>query len=180
MFVFAFPGMGKTTLAKTYSEVVDLELSDIKYDNRSVQHLTKEERKATKRPIKDKHYKKNYTDQAFALQEEEKIVLVALNFFLRLWLLMLASGRVNFHIFILHPSLRKEYRQRYLDRGNNQRFISEVLLIWYPTTILFWLLSKLVPQLITVTQAGETLADHYCPRTVRLPKSLAVKSAAIF
>ena len=59
MFVFAFPGMGKTTLAKTYSEVVDLELSDIKYDNQSVSHLTKEERKSTKRPIKDKNYKKN-------------------------------------------------------------------------------------------------------------------------
>ena len=95
MFVFAFPGMGKTTLAKTYSEVVDLELSDIKYDNQSVSHLTKEERKSTKRPIKDKYYKKNYTDKAFALQEEGKIVLVALNFFLRLWLLMLASGRVK-------------------------------------------------------------------------------------
>lgn len=29
MFVFAFPGMGKTTLARKYSRVVDLEMSDI-------------------------------------------------------------------------------------------------------------------------------------------------------
>lgn len=29
MFVFAFPGIGKTTLAKKYSRVVDLEMSDI-------------------------------------------------------------------------------------------------------------------------------------------------------
>lgn len=41
MFVFAFPGMGKTTLAKKNSCVVDLEMSDIKYDNSSVQHLSK-------------------------------------------------------------------------------------------------------------------------------------------
>lgn len=41
MFVFAFPGMGKTTLAKKYNSVVDLEMSDIKYDNSSVQHLSR-------------------------------------------------------------------------------------------------------------------------------------------
>ncbi|MFI3071283.1 hypothetical protein ODU35_07725 [Streptococcus suis] len=57
MFLFAFPGMGKTTLAKKWSKVVDLEMSDIKYDNSSVSHLTKEERKSTKRPIKDKQYR---------------------------------------------------------------------------------------------------------------------------
>ena len=47
MFVFAFPGMGKTTLAQKYEEVVDLEMSDIKYDNSSVSHLSREARKST-------------------------------------------------------------------------------------------------------------------------------------
>ncbi|MDO5079183.1 MAG: hypothetical protein Q4D67_06085 [Streptococcus minor] len=180
MFVFAFPGMGKTTLANSYSEVVDLELSDIKYDNQKVSHLTKEERKSTKRPIKDKPYKKTYTDQAFSLDEQGKTVLVALNFFLRFWFLMLVSGRRNFHIFIPHPSLRREYRERYIKRGNNQRFISEVLLIWYPTTILFWLLSKQIPQVITVTQSQETLEDHYCPQAAILPKARVIKEVVAF
>lgn len=180
MFVFAFPGMGKTSLANRHDQVVDLELSDVKYDNRSVSHLTKEERKSTKRPIKDKRYKQTYTEQAFSLDKQGKTVLVALNFFLRFWVLMLASGRGNFHIFIPHPSLRKEYRERYIDRGNNQRFISEVLFIWYPTTIIFWLLSKQIPQLITVTRSGETLEDHYCPKRSTLPKSVGRQKAVVF
>ncbi|MCQ9223306.1 hypothetical protein NQZ84_09905 [Streptococcus suis] len=67
MFLFAFPGMGKTTLAKKYTDVVDLEMSDIKYDNSSVRHLTKEERKSTKRPLKDKRYKTIYVNKAYTL-----------------------------------------------------------------------------------------------------------------
>ncbi|MFM0761765.1 hypothetical protein [Streptococcus suis] len=81
MFIFAFPGMGKTTLAKQSSQIVDLEMSDIKYDNSSVRHLNKEERKSTPRPIKDKNYKKIYVDKAYTLHEEGKTVLVAMNFF---------------------------------------------------------------------------------------------------
>ena len=66
MFVFAFPGMGKTTLAQKYEEVVDLEMSDIKYDNSSVSHLSREARKSTKRPIKDKNYKETYIAKGFS------------------------------------------------------------------------------------------------------------------
>ncbi len=43
MLLFVFPGTGKTTLAKKYDTVVDFEMSDIKYDNSSVTHLTEEE-----------------------------------------------------------------------------------------------------------------------------------------
>lgn len=161
MFVFAFPGMGKTTLAQRYRHVVDLELSDIKYDNTSVSHLTKEERKSTKRPIKDKKYRKTYVDKAFALHDEGKTVLVALNFFLRIFFRLLLRRQLAFHIFIPHPSLKEEYRQRYLLRGNNARFIFEVLAIWYPTTLFLWLFSKIFPRFITVTKTGETLEDHY-------------------
>lgn len=64
MFIFAFPGMGKTTLAKCDSRVVDLEMSDIKYDNSYVSHLAKEERKSVSRPIKDKNYKQIYIQKA--------------------------------------------------------------------------------------------------------------------
>lgn len=161
MFVFAFPGMGKTTFAKKYINVVDLELSDIKYDNSSISHLSKEERKATKRPIKDKYYKRTYIKKAFEFQASGKIVLVALNFVVRLLFHMLLQGKVDFHIFVPHPSLKDEYKQRYKKRGNNPKFIFEVLMVWYPTLIPLYLLSKWLPQYITVTSAGETLEMAY-------------------
>ncbi|HEM3881698.1 TPA: hypothetical protein U1U84_002223, partial [Streptococcus suis] len=84
----AFPGMGKTTLAKKYTDVVDLEMSDIKYDNSSVRHLTKEERKSTKRPLKDKRYKTIYVNKGYTLHRQGKTVLVALNFLMRMLLAM--------------------------------------------------------------------------------------------
>ncbi|WP_029186393.1 hypothetical protein [Streptococcus suis] len=161
MFIFAFPGMGKTTLAKKHANVVDLELSDIKYDNRSVSHLTKEERKSTPRPIKDKNYKNIYVDKAYALHEEGKTVLVAMNFLLRMLLVMLVRGAVPFHIYIPHPRLKAEYRQRYIQRGNNGKFIFEVMTIWYPTLLPLYLLSKVCPSYISVTQQDEYLEDYY-------------------
>lgn len=160
MFVFAFPGMGKTTLAKNDSQVVDLEMSDIKYDNSCVTHLTKEERKSTPRPIKDKNYKQVYIQKALALHREGKVVLVALNFLLRMLVVMMIRERVPFHIYIPHPTLKEEYRKRYIDRGNNERFVFEVMFIWYFSLIPLALLSKLFPQWITVTKAGETLSDY--------------------
>ena len=161
MFLFAFPGMGKTTLARKYNSVVDLEMSDIKYDNSSVQHLSKEERKATKRPLKDKRYKRIYVNKAYGLHEEGKTVLVAMNFLMRMLLAMSIRGGVPFHIYIPHPSLKEEYRQRYISRGNNNRFIFEVMFIWYITLIPLYLLSKILPTWITVSQSGETLEDYY-------------------
>ncbi|CYV40830.1 hypothetical protein [Streptococcus suis] len=160
MFLFAFPGMGKTTLAKKYTDVVDLEMSDIKYDNSSVRHLTKEERKSTKRPLKDKRYKTIYVNKAYTLHRQGKTVLVALNFLMRMLLAMSIRGGVPFHIYIPHPSLKEEYRQRYISRGNNDRFIFEVMFIWYPALIPLYLLSKILPKWITVTQSGETLEDY--------------------
>ncbi|HFI0038117.1 TPA: hypothetical protein ACGOXV_000875 [Streptococcus suis] len=161
MFVFAFPGMGKTTLAQQSSQIVDLEMSDIKYDNSSVRHLNKEERKSTPRPIKDKNYKNIYVDKAYALHEEGRTVLVAMNFLLRMLLAMLVRGAVPFHIYIPHPSLKEEYRQRYIQRGNNSKFIFEVMTIWYPTLLPLYLLSKVCPSYISVTQQGEYLEDYH-------------------
>ncbi|HFU4203044.1 TPA: hypothetical protein ACGO8F_000617 [Streptococcus suis] len=160
MFVFAFPGMGKTTLAKYNSKIVDLEMSDIKYDNSYVSHLTKEERKSVPRPIKDKHYKQIYIQKALSLHREGKTVLVALNFLFRMLLVVIIREQVPFHVYIPHPSLKEEYRQRYIHRGNNTRFISEVMFIWYLSLIPLVFLSKVFPQWITVTKRGETLSDY--------------------
>lgn len=96
--------MGKTTLAKCDSRVVDLEMSDIKYDNSYVSHLTKEERKSVSRPIKDKNYKQIYIQKAMDLHQEGKIVLVSLTFLFRMLLAVIIREQVPFHIYIPHPS----------------------------------------------------------------------------
>lgn len=157
MIVFAFPGTGKTTLSKRSTKVVDLELSEIKYDNRSVQKLTKEERKTVRRPLSSPDYRQKYIRQALRHHEQGLLVLVALNMLLPMLWGMRNWPERSLHIFVPHWTLRQEYKQRYQNRGNNRRFIFEVMLVWYPTTIFFWLLSFIFTQHITILKAGENL-----------------------
>ncbi|HFI0064616.1 TPA: hypothetical protein ACGO9Z_000645 [Streptococcus suis] len=159
MFIFAFPGTGKSTLARQYPQFVDLEMSEIKYDNTGVQHLSKEERKSVPRPIKDKWYRQTYIRTAYDLEREGMTVLVAMNFLLRMMVKMFIQHPVPFHIYIPHFSLKEEYRKRYIQRGNNSRFIFEVMFIWYLVLLPFYLLSICLPKCITVLGEGETLSD---------------------
>ncbi|WP_105111077.1 hypothetical protein [Streptococcus suis] len=159
MFIFAFPGTGKSTLARQYPQFVDLEMSEIKYDNTGVQHLSKEERKSVPRPIKDKWYRQTYIRTAYDLEREGMTVLVAMNFLLRMMVKMFIQHPVPFHIYIPHFSLKEEYRKRYIQRGNNSRFIFEVMFIWYLVLLPFYLLSICLPKWITVLGEGETLSD---------------------
>ncbi|MBM7642869.1 hypothetical protein [Streptococcus loxodontisalivarius] len=159
MIIFAFPGTGKTSLAQKDKNFVDLELSEIKYNNSSVSHLTKEERKSLKRPLRSKDYKQVYTDRALALHKQGKTVLAALNFLPRILKQMRKAGDSDFHIYIPKSSLRKEYLQRYQQRGNNKRFIAEVMVIWYPTLLSLTLASHLWPDKISLLSSGQVLED---------------------
>lgn len=159
MIIFAFPGTGKTTLAKSSARAVDLELSEIKYDNSSVQHLTKEQRKAVRRPLASPDYKKDYAQQARHYHEKGYLVLVAINMLLSMLLAMRYWLYSDFHLFVPHWRLRQEYQKRYQERGNNCRFIFEVMLVWYPTTLFFQALSYMFPQKITIMQEGEYLQE---------------------
>lgn len=161
MLIFAFPGTGKTSLAKLYSHVIDLELSDIKYDNRSVSHLTKEERKSLKRPLRQWNYRQVYRQAALSQHHQGKSVLLALNFLPSLLAVLAALGDDAFRVAFPHPSLRQEYRERYLKRGNKPVFIRQVMLIWWPTLLSLLALSYLFPNQFLCLQAGENLTNLY-------------------
>ena len=157
MIIFSFPGTGKTSLAGKYAHVVDLELSEFKYDNSSVAHLSKEERKSLKRPIKNKGYKQDYVREALRLHQSGKVVLVALNFLLPILWQLLWRGDLDFRVFFPRHQLREEYRARYLKRGNNTRFIWEVMTIWSPTILSLTFLSYLLPVYFSPMESGEYL-----------------------
>lgn len=163
MIIFAFPGTGKTTLDKRLRQAIELEISEIKYDNSGVSHLSKEARKALPRPLKSRDYRSVYIRRALDLHAQGMIVLVAINFLLPiLWELWLRKDH-NFHIYLPQRQLREEYRQRYIRRGNNKRFIREVMWVWDPTILLFSALSKLAPSSISFLKSGEFLTDKILP-----------------
>lgn len=159
MLIFAFPGTGKTSLSRKNQRFVDLELSEIKYDNSSVSHLTKEERKAIRRPLACGNYRQVYVEKAMDFVQQGRLVLVALNLFPSLFWHLLWARKIDksFQIIVPRARLAKEYIKRYQDRGNNRYFIFQVMLVWYPTTWLFGCLSKLFPDIITILKTGETL-----------------------
>lgn len=168
MMIFAFPGTGKTTLSEQEPQAIELEISEIKYDNSTVSHLSKEARKAVKRPLKTKNYRQVYVGEAMRLYGEEKVVLVALNYIVPILWEMRKNREKDFHIYLPQHSLRQEYRQRYLTRGNNDRFIREVMWVWTPTILLFKGLQKVFPSRITFLGEGEFLKNKLEGRSDRI------------
>lgn len=158
MLLFAFPGTGKTTLSQECDKVVDLELAEIKYDNTGLEHLSKEERKSLKRPIKDRHYRRTYVEAALSHHDEGKLVLVALDFIFLILVELYKRGDDSFHVIIPKHQLRREYKERYRSRGNNTIFIRELMFIWTPTILFFTFFSYLFPSKISLLSSGETLS----------------------
>ena len=73
-----FKAIGKTTLARKYDNVIDLESSDYKYlldDN--LKEFSKEERKGRKDRVKNPEYPMNYINEMISLKNQGKIVLFA-------------------------------------------------------------------------------------------------------
>lgn len=159
--ILAFPGMGKTTLAAREKHIVDLSISDIKFDNSSVSHLTKEERKAVPRPIKDRQYRKTYLNLALQKEKEGYLVLLALHLVLPIFWLLAKGVIAEAAIYIPHPSLLREYQARFRSRGNNKLFINQVTFVWLTVLPFLWLASFFLPKLIYVLGAGQTLTDAY-------------------
>ncbi len=118
IFVYAFSATGKTTVAKKYSNVIDMESTLYKYDNVIEEDETL---KCTKRE-KRKDWPENY----FRLLEEVKnqydYILISdniCNTFLR---------EKQYEYWWVYPKkeLKEEYLQRCQERGNNPEF-----LYWY-------------------------------------------------
>ncbi len=121
--IAGFAGIGKTTLANKYKNVIDLESSLYKYDNSGLENIPIEQRKETIRK-ENKDFPLNYIEEIQKQVENYDIVLVfsyppVLDIY----------DKYNIKYILCYPE--KEpidyYRQRYTDRGNNQAYISKMI-----------------------------------------------------
>lgn len=161
MLIFAFPGTGKTSLSQRYPQIIDLEVSDIKYNNNGLSRLAKEGIKATKRPLSRLDYRQAYRQKALALHEAGRPVLVAMTFLPSLlWQLLLAGDR-DFLLLMPQFGLRAAYRQRYLGRGNNARFVRQVMLVWWPALLALRTLGLFCLDRVRILSDGQTLTQLY-------------------
>lgn len=74
--IAGFAGIGKTTLANKYKNVIDLESSYYKWDNTGITNISIEKSKGMKNRIKNPNWPQNYYDAIKEASKKYDIVLV--------------------------------------------------------------------------------------------------------
>lgn len=155
--IFAFPAVGKSTFKRNHKNVIDMELSDVKYDNTGLEHLTHEERKMMPRPLLNENYKDEFKKvQGYLNSGQDVLVgLCYLPHFLVKYPKLVKSSK----IFIPKCTLKQEYLSRYRTRGNNKYFVKRMGKWFVPTTLIFGTLGIFFKQ-ITIVKSGKYLSDY--------------------
>lgn len=121
--IAGFAGVGKTTLAQKYKNVIDLECSDFRWlkDNRNI---SKEAFKGMEDRIENPEWPGNYIREVKEQMKNYDIVLV----WLHLSILPLYKKN-NIDYILCYPTKEslETYRQRYIQRGNNSKYINKVI-----------------------------------------------------
>lgn len=122
--VSVFAGLGKTTVARKYPNVCDLRSSSYRCDYSNIKEEDYEKMKCVKTRIPNPKWPSNYIEAIKEAMKKYDLVLVPSNLDVRN---LLIENNIPF-MFIL-PSLdsRDMLYQRYIDRGNSQDLIHDVM-----------------------------------------------------
>ena len=121
--IAGFAGVGKTTLAKKYKNVIDLESSNYRWDNSKIMDIPVEKRKGT---IRDSNpdWPNNYMMAIKEAVENYDIVLV--------WIkpeVLELYEKFEIPYILCYPAKETlaEYEERFKKRGNNETYIRRVI-----------------------------------------------------
>ena len=162
LIIAGFAGVGKTTLAKKYQNVIDLESSTYKWDNTGLEHIPVEKRKGTKRNV-NKDWPNNYINAIKEAIKKYDIVLV----WIHLDALKLYDEN-NLDYILCFPTLESidVYEERYKTRGNNEEYINKVVGSY--NTRYYQLLNMNKEKIIL--NGNETLEDYLIKHNYNLIK----------
>lgn len=123
LIIAGFAGIGKTTLAKKYKNVIDLESSTYKWDNTGLENVPVEQRKGTLRNP-NPNWPHNYIEEIKKQSLYYDIVLV--------WIhpdVLEIYDKNNIDYVLCYPdkSALNIYEKRYQERGNNKEYINKVI-----------------------------------------------------
>ncbi len=163
--IAGFAGVGKTTLAKKYSNVIDIESSIYKYDYSVYDNIDYEKLKGDKYRIKNTNFPQNYIDAINQAKQKYDIVLI--------WLCDEAIDiykKFGIKFVVCYPSVDafKDYKQRYISRGNSQTWIDN-LVNYYDKFVVNNLEKSNYEKMIL--GKGETLEDKLMELGYKLEKS---------
>lgn len=162
LIIAGFAGIGKTTLANKYKNVIDLESSIYRWDNTGLEDIPVEERKGTIRKENVK-WPNNYIEEIKKQSLNYDIILV--------WIhpdILDLYDENNIEYVLCYPDKNslKIYEQRYKERGNNEEYIKRVINTY--DMRLNQLKEKNVPQIIL--RGSETLEDYLLNHNYKLVK----------
>ncbi len=124
LIIAGFAGIGKTYLANKYKNVIDLESSKFVYDYSNISIRDYEKLKGTKERALNKEFPQNYIDAIKDSVKKYDVVLI----WLKLEMLPLYEEN-SIDYIICYPSEEafKLYKDRYVQRGNNEEWIAHVI-----------------------------------------------------
>lgn len=121
VFICAFTSSGKSTIARKYKNVIDMESTKYKYLN----YNESEQSKGTTR-IKNPDYPQNYFDELERIKNLYDYILVADGVVCE-WLI---QNKYEYWQVFPNVDLKKEYYDRCLTRGNSREFAGWLMNNW--------------------------------------------------
>lgn len=124
LIIGGYKAIGKTTLAKEYENVIDLESSNYEYVlDEELKKLSIEERKGLKTRKKNKDYPLNYYNKIIEESNNGKIVLFACK---KEIVDLLNENKKEYYIVYPKENMLDEIIERSKKRGNNEQFTSRI------------------------------------------------------
>lgn len=129
ILIGGFKAIGKSTLAKKYRKVMDLESSNFEYiidDN--FKKIPVEQRKGLKNRIKNPDYPLNYYNEILSKLRKNNIVLFAPKPEV---VELLRQNNIDYFVVWPEENMLDEIIEKSRKRGNNEEFISKITNVYY-------------------------------------------------
>ena len=129
ILIGGFKAIGKSTLAKKYSDVIDLESSNFEYlISDELRKIPVEQRKGLKNRVKNPEWPLNYYNEIISSLKNSHIVLFANKTEV---VELLDKNNIDYYIVWPEENMLDEIIYRAEKRGNNERFVSRITQAYY-------------------------------------------------